>query len=218
MPAPIYFPSLSHPLTIQAHRTAGTLNPWPESCSNCPVKPMAGSGRPLPSSDAPCILCSQAISPCSYLTCIHIWAGAGRNQCGLSPLPTANFSLVFHDIRLLFQKGHFSSNLLPACSRNLEILSVTVTPPILHQHSTCCLLKLSHPKTNQILCTASLGFGEEVRWFLSAVSEKNLCENPALHFCVQILNRFQICLFFCRLLKQIHSYPVGHTKTKQGMH
>lgn len=59
MPAPIYLPSLSHPLTIQAHRTAGTLNLWPESSSNCPASPMVGSGRPLPNLDAPCIFCFQ---------------------------------------------------------------------------------------------------------------------------------------------------------------
>lgn len=97
-PACSYLPSFSIPPTqIQAHRTAGALNPWPEGCSNCPASPMVSRGRLLPGLDAPCILCSQASIPRPSHLHSHL---DGSQQKPGWPLTSANSQLS-----LVFQHG-----------------------------------------------------------------------------------------------------------------
>lgn len=130
----------------------------------------------MPGSDAPCILCFRASVPGHPSPLVfHLHSHPGWQKPGWACTSAAgHFSLASHDVGLLFWKGHFSSNPIRArqqesgCWYRSHLSHLSPAQHILPAQNK------PHPKTGQVLCSASLGFRKVVRWFLGPAPEKNL--------------------------------------------
>jgi len=185
--SPCLPPSLPPSLPLSALSSSfpvpPTCNTDPQSC-----KKLQPSARKLPrpprvpharwrGSDAPCILCSRASvpgHPSPLVFHLHLCPGRSWQKPGLSPLqqgvspwPPTTW-------------GCSSGRAISSLTRSLPTAGIWMLVPwsplsrlspaqhILPTQNTSC------PKTDQVLCSASLGFRKGVRWFLGPFSENNL--------------------------------------------